>query len=112
MAFAFGMPVVNVADGLDVGAVVADVLRRLDLSQKQASIYCGYPAGDCSGFSRALAGELPLDLWRLRHLPKEFWKEFIPALASAFIREWFADLLGDFKMARADIKAREERKRA
>jgi hypothetical protein len=108
--FTFGMATVDISQGVDVGAEIIATLSEIQMAHKEASILCGYPATDRSGFSRALKGEQPLDLWRLRHLPLTFWRVFLPKFASALIREWFDAMHGDYRMVRASIRDKETKK--
>lgn len=104
---------VVVSDGVDVGAIVAAVLSELQMSHKEAGIVCGYKETDRSGFARALMGEQPLDLWRMRHLPIGFWQRFLPRLAGALIGQWFDGALAEKKtMARAGLKHDSEQRRS
>jgi hypothetical protein len=104
------MPMV-VNDGVDVGGLVADCLRELDICHKEAWMVAGY--GDGAQWHRALKGQAPLDLWKLRHLPIQFWQKFLPKLASSLIQQFFVDVAEPYRMAKADVKPVEhERKSA
>lgn len=103
------LPVV-VAQGVDVGSIVATCLRELDLTHKDAWITCGY--GDGAQWHRALKGEAPLDLWKLRLLPIRFWQLFLPRFASALIQSYFDNLCEPLRMARAELRDHEDSKRS
>jgi hypothetical protein len=104
---------VDIGDGVNVGALVAEVLSELQMSHKEAGIICGYKETDRSGFSRALVAEQPLDLWRMRHLPILFWLRFIPKLASALIGDWFDGAVGERRvMAKAQLGNSSQQRRS
>lgn len=102
------LPVI-VSDGVHVGALIDQVCRELDMPHKEAWLICGY--GDGAQWHRALKGEAPLDLWKLRHLPIRFWQVLLPKLASALIQRFFTDLTVPYRMVRADVDERESEKR-
>jgi hypothetical protein len=77
---------VIVSDGIDVGGLLIDALRLVDVSHKEAGLCCGV---DASQFARAIRGKAPLDLWKLRHLPKRVWPVFMAQMASALIVHWW-----------------------
>lgn len=106
--FVFGA--VNVGDGVDIGAVIDASLRECDLSYKHAALVCR--VNDMK-FSRGLRGEGPIDLWWLRHLlvEKEFAKVFLSRLASALIVQFFDNMCGPLRMARAEITHAESQKK-
>lgn len=102
---------VRVEDGVDVGHVLRETLAELDMTHKECWLSCGM---DGATWSRSLDGHAPLDLWKLRHMPnpRKFWPAFLSRFASALIKSWFADISGDYRMARAELKDREERRGA
>jgi hypothetical protein len=101
---------VQVEAGVDVGSLIATVCRELDMPHTEAWIICGYRDG--AQWHRALKGEAPLDLWKLRLLPWKFWERFLPRLGSALIARFFTDLIGPYRMVRADMDQRESEKRS
>jgi len=101
---------VHVESGVNVGALIDQVCRELDMTHKDAWITCGY--GDGAQWHRALKGEAPLDLWKLRNLPIKFWQLFLPKLASALIQRFFTDLEIPYRMTRADVPRETERRSA
>lgn len=107
----FGMAV-DVRDGIDMGALVGASINELGMQHKEAWLACGYP--NASQWSKALIGEAPLDLWKMRHLPARFWRVFLMKLASAVICQFWDDVSGDMQMVKADVESShsEERKRA
>ena len=98
---------VRVEDGVDVGKVLIETLAELQMTHKECWLTCGM---DGATWSRSLRGEAPLDFWKIRHMPnpRKFWPLFLSQYASALIVSWFADICGDYRMARADIKTKEE----
>jgi hypothetical protein len=105
----FTMPVA-VESGVDVGSLVAKCVADLEMTHKDAWVTCGY--GDGAQWHRALKGEAPLDLWKLRHLSIKFWQLLLPRLASALIQQFFSDLSVPYRMARADIERHEQKRSA
>ena len=79
---------VKVADGIDVGELLVIALRKAGVSHKEAGLCCGV---DASQWARSLRGNAPLDVWKLRHLPKKVWPLFMSALASALIQWWWLE---------------------
>jgi hypothetical protein len=97
---------IAVESGVDVGALAAQCLVELGMTHKECWIVCGY--GDGAQWHRALKGEAPLDLWRLRHLSIKWWQLFLPRLASALIQQFFSDLSVPYRMARASVDEHEQ----
>lgn len=85
----FGMTVDPNA-GINMGALVRQSMREVEMLDKEGWIACGYPSA--SQFSKALAGEAPLDLWRMRDMPAKFWRVFLFKLASAVICQFWDDV--------------------
>lgn len=103
---------VRIEDGINLGALFEETLRLCAMSHKEAAILAGMKP---DAWSRAMKGEQPFDLWKLRHLPIRFWHTFLPKLASALIQSWFEEACGERRMVRAELrsaKAEETRKRA
>ena len=96
--------------GLNVGDLVEAAMREAGLFHKDMWIAQGYP--DPSQWSKALHGQAPLDLWRMRALPIRFWQAFLPKFASALIVQMFDDLQVPLRMARSEIQEHEEKRRA
>lgn len=103
---------VRVETGIDLGGLIEQTLRDVAMSHKEASLIAGMKPDT---WSRALKGEQPLDLWKLRQLPIRFWHAFLPKLASALIQSWFEETCGERRMVRASLREpsdEETRKRA
>lgn len=81
---------VDVRAGIDMGKLVRDALRECDMQHTEAYLIQQYP--NASQFSKALAGDAPLDLWRMRHLPVRFWRVFMFKLAAAVIEQFWEDV--------------------
>lgn len=99
---------VRVSDGVNVGEVIEKTLAELTWSHKQCWLVCGI---DGATWSRSMKGEAPIDLWKLRHLPREFWPVFLSKLASALIRTWFDDLCVPLRTAKAELRESVDEKR-
>jgi hypothetical protein len=96
--------------GIDLGRLIDETLRVIDMSHKEAALTATM---DPPQWTRALRGEQPLDLWKLRYLPLRFWQVFLPKFASALIQAWFDETVGERRMVRAELKDRQqERKEA
>lgn len=96
-----GMATVT-ADGIHVGNVVRIALNDAHMEHKEAWICGGYP--NQSQWSKALDGDAPLDLWRMRNFPLRFWQVFLPLMASALIRSWFDETRADMTLVVAAEK--------
>ena len=102
---------VQVEDGIDLGSLIAKAMGEAELSHSAMWIDQGYP--DPSQWSKALKGQAPLDLWRLRKLCTSrahmvFWSVFLSKLASALIARSFAQMFDAYQMAKADIQTQED----
>lgn len=104
----FGAAIVS--HGIDMGALVAQALHACEMQHKEAWLIGGYP--NASQWSKAIDGDAPLDLWRLRHLPIRWWQCFLPLLASALIRQFWADQSSDLRMVKADLRSDVQQKRS
>lgn len=90
---------VRVEDGIDVGAILRRVLAKHDLSFKAVWLQIEV---DGASFSRALVGQQPLDLWRLRKLDARVFVDLLTALATAVVAQWFEDVQVPLRMAKVD----------
>jgi hypothetical protein len=77
---AFGLGLVQLAedDRRKVGARIREALRRADISLKEAAALMHMDQGD---LTRALCGDMKLDLYRLEMLPLKFHQEWWPLQA-------------------------------
>ena len=103
------MPV-QVEAGIDIGALIVKAMGEAELTHTAMWIDQGYP--DASQWSKALKGQAPLDLWRLRQLHQSrphmvFWAVFLSKFASALIARSMAQLFEPLRMAKADIAQHE-----
>lgn len=111
----FGLPA-HVEDGIDLGALITAAMGEVGLCHSEMWRDQDYP--DPSQWSKALRGQAPLDLWRMRHLVKnrqqmQFWAVFLSKLASALIARSFAQMFETYHMAKTDLrKPADERKSA
>ena len=108
---------VQVADGVDVGELIVKAMSEAELSHTAMWIDQGYP--DPSQWAKALKGQAPLDLWRLRKLCTSrahmvFWSVFLSKFASALIARSFSQMFDTYAMVKADLRKQEvtERKSA
>lgn len=106
----FFLAPVQVADGIDVGDLIVKAMGEVGLCHSEMWRDQGYP--DPSQWSKALRGQAPLDLHRLRHLVKnrqqmQFWAVFLSKLASALIARSFAQMFETYAMAKADLRKQE-----
>lgn len=111
--FSLCLPVC-VEDGIDVGDLIVKAMGDVGLCHSEMWRDQGYP--DPSQWSKALKGQAPLDLWRLRHLVKnrgemQFWAVFLSKFASALIARSFNQVFETFAMAKADIRQQEQKER-
>ena len=107
MIAVFGMGV-NVRDGIDMGALVRASIEEVGMQHKGAWRECGYP--NASQWSKALCGEAPLDLWKMRHMNAKFWRAFMLRLASAVICQFWDDLVGEREMVKSKFTSDSDRK--
>lgn len=99
---------VQVDAGIDVGALIVQAMADAELCHSALWRDQGYP--DASQWSKALRGQAPLDLWRLRQVRSiKFWQSFLSRFASALIKQFFEDLPAPVRMARASIREHEAR---
>lgn len=102
---------VQVNAGVDIGALIVKAMAEAELTHTAMWMDQGYP--DPSQWSKALKGQAPLDLWRMRHIrSSKFWQTFLSKFASALIVAWYDELFGPTRMARANLREREERRSA
>jgi len=114
MSLIFGLLPVCVEDGIDVGDLIVKAMGEAELSHTAMWIDQGYPDG--SQWAKALRGQAPLDLWRLRRLCTSrphlvFWSVFLSKLASALIARSFNQMFETYQMAKADLRKREHEER-
>lgn len=105
---------VRVEDGIDLGALIVKAMAEAELPHAAMWIDQGYP--DPSQWSKALKGQAPLDLWRLRKLCASrahmvFWAVFLSKFASALIARSVDQVFGPLRMARAEIREHETKDR-
>ena len=105
----FALPV-QVEDGIDLGALIVKAMSEAELTHAAMWIDQGYP--DPSQWSKALKGQAPLDLWRLRKLHTSrahmvFWSVFLSKLASALIARSFSQIFETYAMAKADLRSQD-----
>jgi len=98
--------VIDVDQGINIGALAERAMVECGYSLKAFALSCGY--SESSTLSRAFHGLAPLDLWHLRYAPLKWWQVFLMKLSSELIRYHFDELMGDFKMARANLREYEE----
>ena len=87
--FFLSLPV-QVGDGVDMGALVERAMQRAGVTHKQMWLAQGYP--NASQWSKAIDGSAPLDLWRLRNCPIEFWFFLVQELIRAKAADFWRDL--------------------
>lgn len=102
---------VQVEDGVDLGGLIVKAMGEAELTHTAMWMDQGYPDG--SQWAKALRGQAPLDLWRMRKLCTSrphmvFWSVFLSKLASALIARSFNQLFEPVRMAKADIRKHEE----
>lgn len=79
---------------VNVGAIIRETNREVDMSLKEVALVTGI---DPATLSRALDGDGPLDLWRFSLLPMRWWRVFLMKLSSALIATWFDERVSDMK---------------
>lgn len=94
---------------IDPGALLVHRLKVSGAQPKRVAADIGYDAGH---FSRGCAGLGPLDLHRLSKLDAGVFIAFLRDLAIAKIQDHFDQELGALRMAKADLPAHNERRRA
>lgn len=99
------LAVVDVAGGVDVGAIAERTTMEVGMSLKELALTCEYP--DSSTLCRAFKGQAPLDLWHLRHAPIKWWQVFLMKLSSALIEAWWDTRIGERQMLKADLRSKE-----
>lgn len=92
----------NVGSGIHIGQLAERAMVECGMTLKELALTCEYR--DASTLCRAFQGQAPLDLWHLRHAPIRWWQLFLAKLASALIVHQFDTLMGDCRMARAEIR--------
>jgi len=105
-AIAMPAAVIDVERGVNIGAIAERAMVECGYSLKAFALSCGY--SESSTLSRAFHGLAPLDLWHLRYAPLKWWQVFLMKLSSELIRYHFDELMGDYKMARANLREYEE----
>ena len=107
---------VQIEAGVDLGTLIVKAMAEAEVTHTEMWMVQGYP--DASQWSKALKGQAPLDLWRLRHLCQTrahmvFWTIFLSKYAGALIAQSVLRLFEPIHMIKADIQRHEdERKRA
>lgn len=106
----FACPV-QVDAGIDVGRLMEETIAERGLLHKDIYLTCQI---DPSQWTRALHGQAPLDLWRLRQISDlQFWAIFLRKFSGALVEYWFKQKHVDVRMARASLHAaHDEQKRA
>lgn len=79
---------------VNIGAIVRDTNREVDMSAKEMSLVTGV---DPATLSRALDGDGPIDLWRFSLLPMRWWRVFLMKFSGALIASWFDERVSDLK---------------
>ena len=98
-----GVPLVSRKRGIDVGALVRETTRELNMLDKE--MYTAWnDANGAAEWSRAQDGFAPLDLWKMSEVPLKWWQAFLPKFGAALIKYHFRQLMGDLKQAKADIR--------
>ncbi len=79
---------------VNVGGIIRDTNREVDMSLKEIALVTGT---DPATLTRALDGDGPIDLWRFSLLPMRWWRVFLMKLSSALIVSWFDEQVSDIK---------------
>lgn len=85
---------VDPREGVNVGALIKDTLREIDLQVTSAARIQDVNEAT---WTRALQGAAPLDLWRMRTLGWPFWRVFAPKFIAASFALWCQDRFTEWK---------------
>lgn len=100
---------VDPSQGIDMGALVIEALHVTKMQHKVAWSVCGVDKGQ---WSKSLYGKAPLDLWKLRHLPAEWWLAFLMLVAKAVVKELWLSTVTELQMAKADLRLTQRKESA
>lgn len=95
---------VRVEDSIDLGDCLTRAIALNGITHKECWLTCEI---DGASWSRMLRGQQPMDLWKLRRLPRPVLRDFFANIAAAFIRFWWDEAI-PLRMEKSDL--RDERK--